>query len=68
MFILRHMHKLSFRRLLIILLRPLPAQALIHDGRFNNDGQKHKREYINKTERMLVRIIFFINNTYIWIE
>ena len=51
MFMLRHMHKLSFRRILIILLRTLYTHALIQNGRFNKDGQKNKREYINKPER-----------------
>ena len=68
MFMLRHIHKLPFRRILIILLRPLPAHALFQNGRFNKDGQKNKREYIKNQREMLVRIIFFINNAYIWIE
>ena len=48
---LRHVHKLSFRCILIILLRPLSVQALLKNGRFNKDGQKNKLEYINKPER-----------------
>ena len=48
---LRYVHKLSFRRILIILLRPLSAHALFENGRFNKDDQKNKREYINKPER-----------------
>ena len=48
---LRHMHKLSFCHLLIILLRPLSAHALIQNNRFNKDGQKKKQEYIKKPER-----------------
>ena len=51
MFMSRHLHNLSFRRILIILLRPLSAHALFEYGRFNKDGQKNKREYINKPER-----------------
>ena len=63
------MRKLSFGRILITLLRPLSAQALFQNGRFNKDGQKNKQEYMNKNQReMLVRIIFFINIAYIWIE
>ena len=46
-----HVHKLSFHRILIILLRPLSAHALFENGRFNKDGQKNKREYINKPKR-----------------
>ena len=48
---LRHVHKLSFRRILIILLRPLSAQVLFENGRFNKDGQKNKQEYTDKPER-----------------
>ena len=44
---LRHVHKLSFHRILIILFRP----PLFENDRFNKDGQKNKREYINKAER-----------------
>ena len=44
-----HVRKLSFRRILVIL--PLSAHALFEDGRFNKDGQKNKRENINKPER-----------------
>ena len=51
MFMLRHMHKSSFRRILIILLMPLSAHALFQNGRFNKDGQKNKQVYINKSER-----------------
>ena len=51
MFMLRHMHKSSFRRILIILLMPLSAHALFQNGRFNKDGQKNKQVYINKPER-----------------
>ena len=48
---LRHAHKLSFRRILVILLRPLSAHALFDNDRFNKDGQKNKRKYIKKSER-----------------
>ena len=44
-----HVHKLSFRRILVYL--PLPAHALFENGRFNKDRQKNKRENINKPER-----------------
>ena len=43
-------HKLSFHHILIILLRPLSAHALFKNGSLNKDGQKNKREYINKPE------------------
>ena len=35
----------------IILLRPLPAHALFQNDRFNKDGQKNEREYVNKPKR-----------------
>ena len=62
-----HAHKLSFRRILIILLRPPPVHALFENVRFNKDGLKNKREYTNKPERNLVRIILFINNDSIYV-
>ena len=46
-----HVHKLSFHRILIILLRTLPVHALFENGRFKKDDQKNKREYINKLKR-----------------
>ena len=42
------MHKLSFRHILIILLRPLSAHTLFQNGKFNKDDQKNKQQYINK--------------------
>ena len=49
---LHHVQKLSFRRILFhLLLRPLSAHALFENDRFKKDGQKNKREYINKPER-----------------
>ena len=68
MFMLRHVHKLSFRHILIILLRPLSAHALFDNGRFCKDGQKNKREYINKLERNTCKDYLFINNGYIWTQ
>ena len=47
----RHMHKLSFCRIFILLLRPLSVHALFQNGRFNKDDQKNKQEYINKPKR-----------------
>ena len=43
--------KLSLRRILIVLLRPLPTHSLFENGRFNKDGLKNKREYVNKPKR-----------------
>ena len=51
--------------ILIILLRPLFAHAFIENSRFNKDGHKNKREYINKPERNTYP---FINNGYIWVQ
>ena len=60
------MHKLSIRHRLIILLRPLCVHALFPNGRINKDGQKNKREDINKPE--IFERIVFIDNAEIWIE
>ena len=43
--------KIIFLPQLIILLRPLSAQALFENGRFNTGGKKNKQEYISKPER-----------------
>ena len=47
---LRHVHKLSFACILIILLRPLSAHTLFNNGRFTKHGQKNKQEYISKPD------------------
>ena len=44
-----HMHKLSSRRILLILLKPLSLHALFQNGRLNKDGQKNKHN-INKPD------------------
>ena len=61
MFMLRHVHKLSFHRILITVLRLLSAHALFDNGRFNKDDQKKKQEYINKPERNACKDYPFLN-------